>query len=83
MCPRTLWHQMKRSLPKTRVNQYLNVWVAISDATTHNGCMFAVVGSHHDNARPTVADYGLETHCPGKILPAEIYIPDESVDKHA
>ena len=43
--------------------------------------MFAVVGSHHDNARPTVADYGLETHCPGKILPAEIYIPDESVDK--
>ena len=82
MCPRTLWHQDEAVITEdARQTNILTVWVAISDATTHNGCMFAVVGSHHDNARPTVADYGLETHCPGKILPAEIYIPDESVDK--
>ena len=79
---RTLWHQDEAVITEdARQTNILTVWVAISDATTHNGCMFAVVGSHHDNARPTVADYGLETHCPGKILPAEIYIPDESVDK--
>ena len=79
---RTLWHQDEAVITQdARDTNILTVWVAISDATTHNGCMYAVAGSHRENNRPSSADYGLETHCPGKTLAAEIYIPDESIDQ--
>ena len=59
-------------LEEARDTEMLTVWVAISDATRENGCMWAAVGSHRDE--------NLLVHCPGKRMVSEIYIPDALID---
>ena len=77
---RTLWHQDEAVVHEgARGANILTVWIAVTNATIENGCMHCVPGSHlapDDSRRP---DFGLKTHCPGKKLVAEIYIPDELV----
>ena len=80
---RTKWHQDEAvvSIDARGVN-ILTVWVAITEAMPKNGCMYYVAGSHliaDDDNKP---DFGLTTHCPGKQLAAEIYIPDAKIDKN-
>jgi len=54
----------------------LTVWVAMTDANVHNGCMMCVSGSH-------LKDQGLTMHCPGNHAQssAEIFIPDELIEQ--
>ena len=49
----------------------LTVWPAATDATIENGCLIVERGSHRGE---------MTLHCPGKIFPAEIYIPDTIID---
>jgi len=50
------WHQDNGViLPEADVSTILTVWLALTDATTENGCMQVIPGSHHD---------GLKDHCP-------------------
>lgn len=68
----TAWHQDSAVVDDTAEDtEMLTVWLAITDATTENGCLVAVEGSHR-------ADETL--HCPGKIFPAEIYIPESIIN---
>ena len=48
------------------------MWLAITDATIENGCLVVEPRSHHEE--------DLTLHCPGKIFPAEIYIPESIID---
>ena len=74
---RTLWHQDEAVVHEgARGANILTVWIAVTDATVENGCMFCLPGSHLDPDDPRRPDFGLKTHCPGKKLVAEIYIPD-------
>lgn len=68
----TAWHQDSAVVDDTAdQTDMLTVWLAITDATTENGCLVAVAGSHRSD----------ETlHCPGKIFPAEIYIPESIIN---
>ena len=69
----TLWHQdaavVEESADETIM---LTVWLAITDATVDNGCLIAEWGSHREDST---------LHCPGKIYPAEIYIPDSLINQ--
>ncbi len=68
----TLWHQDSAVIdPEADDTDMLTVWLAITDATIENGCLIAERGSHRDD---------LTLHCPGKIYPAEIYIPETIID---
>ena len=74
---RTLWHQDEAVLRDTaRDTEVLTIWLAVSDATIENGCMFCLPGSHLRAGR---GDLDLALHCPGKKLAAEIYIPDSEI----
>ena len=76
---RTLWHQDEAVVHEgARDVPILTVWVAVTEATPENGCMYCVPGSHR-SGRPEQPDFGLQTHCPGKVLVGEIYIPDQSI----
>ena len=77
---RTLWHQDEAVVTEEAAGTpILTVWIAMTEATTKNGCMYAVRGSHlqTDSER----DFGLVRHCPGRELAGEIYIPDDAIDK--
>lgn len=77
---RTLWHQDEAVVSEDAAGvPILTMWIAVSEATEKNGCMYAVRGSHlrADSER----DFGLTRHCPGKDLAGEIYIPDADIDK--
>ena len=64
----TTWHQDTVALmPEAEATQMLTVWVAMTDATEQNGCLKSIAGSHHQ---------GQVTHCPGKQIAAEMYIPE-------
>ncbi len=77
---RTLWHQDEAVVTEdARGVEILTVWAAVTEATLENGCMFAVAGSHLAEDSENAPDFGLTTHCPGKKLAAEIYIPDSLV----
>ena len=77
---RTLWHQDEAVVTEDAAGApILTMWIAITDATPDNGCMYAVRGSHLQAAGEN--DFGLNRHCPGKELAGEIYIPDELIDK--
>ena len=77
---RTLWHQDEAVVHEgARGANILTVWIAVTDATVKNGCMFCLPGSHLDPDDPRRPDFGLKTHCPGKKLVAEIYIPEQLV----
>ena len=74
---RTLWHQDEAVLTEEVTEQQgviWTIWVALSDATIENGCMYAVDGSHREGA-------SLATHCPGKKLVGEIYIDEDRIDR--
>jgi hypothetical protein len=49
----------------------LTVWLAVTDATLENGCLIVERNSHREE---------MTLHCPGKIFPAEIYIPESIID---
>lgn len=69
----TLWHQDAAVIePEADDTNMLTVWLAITDATTENGCLVAVPGSHRGQTT---------LHCPGKIFQAEIYIPESIIDR--
>ena len=69
----TMWHQDSAVVDSSADStDMLTVWLAITDATVENGCLVAVEGSHR-------LDETL--HCPGKVYPAEIYIPDSIIDQ--
>ena len=72
---RTLWHQDEAvALESAAHVDILTVWLSITDATSEQGCMMAVPGSHRFN--------DLAIHCPGKIHVGEIYIAEELVAEH-
>ena len=65
----TLWHQDSAVGTEDGDNtEVLTVWIAISDATIANGCMYAAAGSH--KGKPKVR------HCPGREHASEIFVPD-------
>ena len=68
----TLWHQDAAVVDHTAgATNMLTVWLAVTEATINNGCLVVVEGSHRRE----------ETlHCPGKVFPAEIYIPESIID---
>ena len=69
---RTTRHQDFAFLePEVYETDMLTVWVAVTDATSENGCLLVIPGSH---------SRGLSLHCPGKEYPGELYIPDELID---
>ena len=79
---RTLWHQDEAVVHEgARGANILTVWIAVTDAAVENGCMFCVPGSHLDADDPRKPDFGLKTHCPGKQLVGEIYIPEALVPR--
>jgi phytanoyl-CoA hydroxylase len=52
---KTGWHQDTGvHLPEADSTHMLTVWMPVTDATTNNGCLCVIPGSHHD---------GLVTHC--------------------
>ena len=69
----TLWHQ-DAAVINTDADEtnMLTVWLAITDATIENGCLIATSDSHEQDRT---------LHCPGKVFPAEIYIPESIVDQ--
>ena len=70
---RTLWHQDEAVLTPLDNIDMLTVWVAITDATTANGCMVAAPKSHKGEEL-------MALHCPGNgFSSAEIFIPDALV----
>ncbi len=68
----TLWHQDSAVIDAAADGtDMLTVWLALTDATSENGCLIVERGSHHED---------MTLHCPGKIFPAEIYIPESIID---
>ncbi len=43
---KTPWHQDVHYWPHNEKGQQLSVWIALKDATTHNGCMSFIPGTH-------------------------------------
>ena len=69
----TLWHQDSAVIDsEADETDMLTVWLAVTDATIENGCLVVEPRSHHEE--------DLTLHCPGKIFPAEIYIPESIID---
>lgn len=68
----TTWHQDAGVInPEADDTQMLTVWLAVTDATTENGCLIVERGSHREK---------LTMHCPGTAASATTYIPDEIID---
>jgi hypothetical protein len=62
------WHQDNGViLPEADESQILTVWLALTDATTENGCMQVIPGSHRE---------GLKDHCPV----GQLRIPDALIE---
>lgn len=69
---KTVWHQdMAALLPEADDTEQLTVWVAVTPATTENGCLLVVPGSFRG---------GRATHCANRRLAVEPYIPGVEVD---
>ena len=68
----TLWHQDSAVIDsEADETDMLTVWLAVTDATLENGCLIVERASHHEE---------MTLHCPGKVFPAEIYIPESIID---
>ena len=68
----TLWHQDSAVIDtEADGTDMLTVWLAVTDATLENGCLIVERGSHRQD---------MTLHCPGKVFPAEIYIPETIID---
>ena len=79
---RTMWHQDEAVVTEdARGADILTVWAAVTEANTENGCMYFVAGSHLIEDTDKQPDFGLTTHCPGKVLAGEIYIPDAKINR--
>lgn len=77
----TYWHQDEAVVTEAAKDvPVLTVWLAVTDATEENGCMFAEKGSHKLR-KGNPADDGLTKHCPGHAA-SEIYIPDALIRKN-
>ena len=69
----TLWHQDSAVIDaEADGTDMLTVWLAVTDATFENGCLIVERSSHREE---------MTLHCPGKIFPAEIYIPESIIDE--
>lgn len=67
----TDWHQDAAVIdPEGDETDMLTVWAAITDATQENGCLLVSPGTHRGERAP---------HCPGKVFPSDIYIPEPVV----
>lgn len=67
----TDWHQDAAVIdPEGDETEMLTAWAAITDATVENGCLIVSPGTHRGERSP---------HCPGKIFPAGIYIPESAI----
>jgi len=68
----TLWHQDSAVIDtEADETDMLTIWLAVTDATLENGCLIVERGSHREE---------MTLHCPGKVFPAEIYIPESIID---
>lgn len=77
---RTLWHQDEAVIHEgARGVDILTMWVAVTEATVENGCLFCAPGSHLAADDPRRPDFGLKPHCPGRKFVGDIYIPDELI----
>ena len=71
----TTWHQdFGAALDEALDTDLLTVWIAITDATEEMGCLQVMPDSHVQQV--------LTLHCPGKLNPAENYIPQQLLDRH-
>ena len=69
----TIWHQDAGVInPEAGGTDMLTVWLAVTDATTENGCLIGERGSHRDD---------LTLHCPGSGPSATTYIPESIIDE--
>ena len=67
-----LWHQDSAVIDsEADGTDMLTVWLAVTDATIENGYLIVERGSHLEE---------ITLHCPGKIFPADIYIPESIID---
>ena len=72
----TTWHQDFGALmDEASETDMLTVWVAMTDATEEMGCLAVMPRSHYSEE--------LSPHCPGSLNPAENYIPQQILDRHA
>lgn len=68
----TTWHQdIVALLPEADATEQLTVWLAITDATTENGCLVSVPGSHREGPKP---------HCSNLAIASEPQVPDKVMD---
>jgi phytanoyl-CoA hydroxylase len=51
------WHQDERFIP-TRDRSLIGAWMALDDATTENGCLWVIPGSHRDGVLFPFRDHG-------------------------
>ena len=51
------WHQDERFIP-TRDRSLMGAWIALDDATTENGCLWVIPGSHRDGVLYPFRDHG-------------------------
>lgn len=66
---KTLWHQDNGvALPEADDTQMLTCWIAVTEATLHNGCLQVVPGSHKA---------GIELHCAGD----QVGIPEKLIEQ--
>lgn len=71
----TTWHQdIVALLPEADETEQLTVWLAVTEATTENGCLVSVPGSHRE---------GPKTHCANAALASEPQIPGKLIRKKA
>jgi hypothetical protein len=67
----TTWHQdIVALLPEADDTTQLTVWVALTEATTENGCLQAIPGSHRR---------GPQVHCENAALASEPHVPEKLV----
>ncbi len=71
MMKSSAWHQDQGvALPEIDNTEMLTVWIAVTDATLENSCLWVVPGSHRGE---------LITHCPGNAARSTLAIPDALV----
>jgi len=71
MMKSSAWHQDQGvALPEVDGTEMLTVWIAVTEATLENSCLWVVPGSHRGD---------LITHCPGNAARSTLAIPESLV----
>ena len=71
MMKSSAWHQDQGvALPEVDNTEMLTVWIAVTDATLENSCLWVVPSSHRGD---------LITHCPGNAARSTLAIPESLV----